>query len=285
MSTGFNGTPMPSFLDGLQPEQRWAITDFIVSLSGATGLAIPTSPSRSMFRSDRSEEGPRLRIRSCRSPPIIGQVAEPGRAFHPATTSVTVQAVYDAESIAILVRWHDMSAQKTGKNAPSLPVPPERRKPPRPRRRRAPSRPQRIPLPRSRRRRPTSHPSSRTQWRSDSDAGADGRPQALLHLRRRSELRRSLVLQSGGIGSASVHRPWKCGYQGQRRTGCNWGGELRPGRMVCHIQAASSIKVGRCVLTRTVSADRLLGVGRVLARARQQAWSHDHEYPSMSRQK
>ncbi len=50
---------------------------------------------------------------------------EPGRAFHPPTTSVTVQAIYDAESIALLVRWHDMSAQKTGKNGPSLPVPPE----------------------------------------------------------------------------------------------------------------------------------------------------------------
>ena len=37
MSTGFNGTPMPSFLDALTPEQRWAITDFIVSLSGSSG--------------------------------------------------------------------------------------------------------------------------------------------------------------------------------------------------------------------------------------------------------
>ena len=37
MSTGFNGTPMPSFLDALKPEQRWAITDFIVSLSGSNG--------------------------------------------------------------------------------------------------------------------------------------------------------------------------------------------------------------------------------------------------------
>src|SRR5687767_1466627 len=37
MSTGLNGTPMPSFLEGLQPEQRWAITDFIVSLSGEKG--------------------------------------------------------------------------------------------------------------------------------------------------------------------------------------------------------------------------------------------------------
>ena len=53
MSTGFNGTPMPSFADSLKPEQRWAITDFIVSLSGRTGLATPTSssPSTSRIRS------------------------------------------------------------------------------------------------------------------------------------------------------------------------------------------------------------------------------------------
>jgi hypothetical protein len=38
---------------------------------------------------------------------------------------VTVQAVYDTESIALLVRWNDMSPEKTGTNAPSLPVPPE----------------------------------------------------------------------------------------------------------------------------------------------------------------
>ena len=55
--------------------------------------------------------------------PIIGQIMEPGRAFHPATTSVTVQAIYDAESIALLLRWHDMSSDKTGKNGPMLPVP------------------------------------------------------------------------------------------------------------------------------------------------------------------
>src|SRR5207253_6393771 len=29
MTTGLNGTPMPSFADALTPEQRWAITDFI----------------------------------------------------------------------------------------------------------------------------------------------------------------------------------------------------------------------------------------------------------------
>ena len=45
MSTGLNGTPMPSFTDSLSTEQRWAITDFIVSLSetsepGYTNLVV-----------------------------------------------------------------------------------------------------------------------------------------------------------------------------------------------------------------------------------------------------
>jgi mono/diheme cytochrome c family protein len=42
MTTGFTGTPMPGFLDALTPEELWAITDFIVDLSGMA-LATPTS--------------------------------------------------------------------------------------------------------------------------------------------------------------------------------------------------------------------------------------------------
>jgi hypothetical protein len=57
--------------------------------------------------------------------PIIGQIMEPVREFHPPATSVMVQAIYDTDSIALLVRWHDMSAEKEGKNGPSLTVPPE----------------------------------------------------------------------------------------------------------------------------------------------------------------
>jgi mono/diheme cytochrome c family protein len=129
MSTGFNGTPMPAFSDALTPEQRWAITDFIVSLSGSesdgpgyTNLVIAkhvrdkidVAKGTASFAS-----APVARF------PIIGQIMEPGRAFHPPATSISVQAIYDAESIALLVRWHDMSAQKTGTNGPALPVPPE----------------------------------------------------------------------------------------------------------------------------------------------------------------
>ena len=127
MSTGFNGTPMPGFVDALTEEQRWAITDYIVSLSGNNGPAytnlvvakhvqdqIDTAKGAAIF-----ESAPVARF------PVIGQIMEPGRAFHPAASSVTVQAIYDTESIAILVRWHDMMPDKTGKTGLSLPVPPE----------------------------------------------------------------------------------------------------------------------------------------------------------------
>ena len=127
MSTGLNGTPMPSFTDALTPEQRWAITDYIVSLSGTDGpgytnlvIAKPVQDPIDLAKGTASfESAPIARF------PILGQITEPGRSFHPPATSVTVRAIYDTESIALLVRWHDMGADKTGKNGLTLPVPPE----------------------------------------------------------------------------------------------------------------------------------------------------------------
>ena len=127
MSTGFNGTPMPSFQDALPPEQRWAITDFIASLSGADGPGYTNLVIAKHVEDpiDLAQGAASFASAPVARFPVIGQIMEPGRAFHPPATSVTVQAIYDAESIALLVRWHDMSAEKTGKNEPTLPVPPE----------------------------------------------------------------------------------------------------------------------------------------------------------------
>ena len=135
MSTGLNGTPMPSFADALKPEQRWAITDFIASLSdgattpGYTNLVIAkhvTSPIDLAKGAQNFTTAKTVRF------PIVGQIMQPGRSFHPPATSISVQAIYDADSIALLVRWHDMSAQKTGNNGPSLAVPPEEEEEPAP---------------------------------------------------------------------------------------------------------------------------------------------------------
>ncbi len=127
MSTGFNGTPMPSFLEALSPEQRWAISDYIVSLSGSNGpgysnLVIARHVAEPI---DLAKGAASFAAAPMARFPIVGQIMEPGRAFHPPASSVTVQAIHDADSIALLVRWHDMSAEKTGTNGPSLPVPSE----------------------------------------------------------------------------------------------------------------------------------------------------------------
>jgi hypothetical protein len=127
MSTGFNGTPMPSFSDSLSVEQRWAITDYIGSLSGSrepgyTNLVIAKHVQDPI---DLSKGAAGFASAPAARFAIVGQIMEPVRSFHPPASSVVVQAIYDADSIALLVRWHDMSAEKGGKNGPSLPVPPE----------------------------------------------------------------------------------------------------------------------------------------------------------------
>ncbi len=127
MSTGLNGTPMPGFGDdALKPEHKWAITDFIDSLSGTNGQPSYTNlvvAKHVQDPIDLAKGAANFTTAPAARFPIVGQIMEPGRSFHPPATSATVQAVYDGESIAFLVRWHDMSADKTGKNGPSLPVP------------------------------------------------------------------------------------------------------------------------------------------------------------------
>ena len=127
MSTGFNGTPMPGFVDALSVEQRWAITDYIVSLSGTDGPRYTNLvvAKHVLDPIDISKGAANFQTAAVARFPLVGQIMEPGRAFHPPATSVAVQAIYDAESIAILVRWNDMMADKAGKAGPSMTVPPE----------------------------------------------------------------------------------------------------------------------------------------------------------------
>jgi cytochrome c oxidase cbb3-type subunit 2 len=124
MTTGLNGTPMPAFGDALSPEDRWAITDYMYSLGEgdepryatlihAHHLDEPFDPAKGASAFDGAKVS-RL--------PIFGQITEPGRQFHPPIVSIEVQAVYDQESIAFLLRWNDMAAEKSGSNSPAIPV-------------------------------------------------------------------------------------------------------------------------------------------------------------------
>ena len=283
MSTGFNGTPMPSFSDSLSVEQRWAITDYIVSLSGGNGpgysnLVIAKHVSTPI---DVAKGAASFAAAPVARFPIVGQIMEPGRAFHPPATSVMVQAIYDADSIALLVRWHDMSAEKAGKNGPSLPVAPEEEeeaatgaaesgsagganpfgdaevKP-------APAGQAKDPFAEAEPAAPASEFSDAVSVQIPSEL-ATGAAEALLHLRRRTEFRRSLVLRSGDAQSRPVHRQRECERHAEGHQGPHGCRDLRSGRVVGDLQAAARTRLGREVLGRRIHAHGLLGLGRILA--------------------
>ncbi len=132
MSTGFNGTPMPGFHGSLPVEDIWSITHYIVSLSGgpAAGDANPEAPYSNLLRAVGTEDEldlSRGKELFAQAPsalfPIVGQVVEPGRNFHPAVVAISAQAVYNRDEIAFRLTWHDMQAEQNGKNGPTLPAP------------------------------------------------------------------------------------------------------------------------------------------------------------------
>ncbi|HET8946493.1 MAG TPA: c-type cytochrome [Candidatus Polarisedimenticolia bacterium] len=124
LSTGLNGTPMPSYFDAIPDDQRWALVDYIDSLSEAQPdyqtlvSAVAIDEAIDLQRADEQFK----KAKTARFP-LVGQIMEPGRDFHPPAVSLQVEAIRDSESLAIRVRWHDLRADTTGHNAPDLAVP------------------------------------------------------------------------------------------------------------------------------------------------------------------
>ena len=125
-STGLNGTPMPSFVDALSDEQRWDLANFVYSLSPSDSPNYSTVLAAKKIQKELDlNEGSKLfEDAEVALFPLIGQIMQKVREFHPPSTGVFVRAVYNESDIAFEVRWDDMHADG-GKNAPDLPVPPE----------------------------------------------------------------------------------------------------------------------------------------------------------------
>jgi mono/diheme cytochrome c family protein len=124
-TTGLNGTPMPAYADSIPVEERWHLVDYIASLShgaespGYTNLMTVHFVERDLDLADAAlfEGAPKARF------PLVGQIMEPTRNFHPLVTSLEAQAVHNRREVAIRLTWHDLRAERTGHNGPALPVP------------------------------------------------------------------------------------------------------------------------------------------------------------------
>ncbi len=123
-TTGLNGTPMPSYADLLDEEDRWHLVDYVYAFSrdepGYATVVVAASTEADLDLSAGEE------LFADASPaffPVIGQVVEPGRSFYPSANAVEVRAVYNASEIAIMLTWHDMTRETEGANGPSMPAP------------------------------------------------------------------------------------------------------------------------------------------------------------------
>jgi mono/diheme cytochrome c family protein len=125
-TTGMNGTPMPAYADSIAVDDRWHLVNYIASLShgaerpGYTNLMTVRFVERDLDLSQGAalfDGAPKARF------PLVGQIMEPVRNFHPLVTSLEAQAVHNRREVAIRLTWHDLRAERAGRNGPALPVP------------------------------------------------------------------------------------------------------------------------------------------------------------------
>ncbi|MEE2663487.1 MAG: c-type cytochrome [Myxococcota bacterium] len=118
MTTGVNGTPMPSFSDAWNAEDLWHLANYLHSIGrepvwgeivrGVKVDAIPEDPF-----SDDWSQAPELDIR------LAGQIIQRPRLFNPSVQSLTVQAMFDENELALLLTWNDKVDNDGQNEAPS----------------------------------------------------------------------------------------------------------------------------------------------------------------------
>ena len=114
LSTGLDGTPMPSYALTLTEEERWQVAYYVASLEedgtreGARPVVIPAMQVRGALPRHPTEEA--WDEAAAIWIPLTGQATYPPRWQIPAVTDLVVQAMYNTEEIALRVRWNDRAA-------------------------------------------------------------------------------------------------------------------------------------------------------------------------------
>ncbi len=111
MTTGVNGTPMPSFSDAWTAEDLWHLANYVHSLGrepswgeivrAAKTDAVPQDPDDPAW-----DQTPTLDIR------LAGQILQKPRLFNPSVQDLTVQALFDQQELALRLAWNDRFENK-----------------------------------------------------------------------------------------------------------------------------------------------------------------------------
>jgi mono/diheme cytochrome c family protein len=127
-TTGLNGTPMPSFINSLSPEERWHLANYIVSLNQARGAgsegAAVLSSKRISGEIPLDPEAPLWgKVRPLHVP-LMGQIIAKPRWQNHSIDLVTVTSVHNETEVAFLLQWNDPT-EDTAHQEIKVPLNPE----------------------------------------------------------------------------------------------------------------------------------------------------------------
>ncbi len=118
VSTGLNGTPMPSFADELSVEERWHVANFVMSLTPIKRLIDPET-SRPMIgfviKSKYVLEGglpstpedPKWDVVPPQFVGLASQIIQPPRHFIRTVDDIRVRSLFDDKDVTIMFQWDD----------------------------------------------------------------------------------------------------------------------------------------------------------------------------------
>lgn len=108
VSTGFNETPMGSYLEKLSDEDRWHVVHYVKSL--AKDMASDVVVKVKLLEGDELPVDPLDENWSKVSGveiPLAGQIIASPRLWTPAIDAIMIKAVYNKSEIAFLLEWDD----------------------------------------------------------------------------------------------------------------------------------------------------------------------------------
>ncbi len=116
VSTGLNGTPMPSFADVLSPEDRWNVANFVISLCPQKKIdpltakpvlqfVVKSGYNKGEIPSDTND--PKWVSAESTYIGLAGQITEKPRNFVRLVDEVWVKSLYNDKEIAYYFEWDD----------------------------------------------------------------------------------------------------------------------------------------------------------------------------------
>ncbi len=126
VSTGLNGTPMPSFADTLSVEDRWHVANFVMSLSEKYPVDKETNKPQISFvikgkflkegETPNDPSDPRWGELNPQYVGLASQIIQPPRHFIRTVDDIRVRTLFNKKEVAFLLEWNDRTESHRDEN-------------------------------------------------------------------------------------------------------------------------------------------------------------------------